>query len=118
MLYYVKRGMGKVGRDSVQGIKENQWINCCINGKPSYCGECIPAGSQGYGDRGVCGTIKEKIYELELADRFFEFRRVAAGALSIRCRIVVPLWLGAHLLDTGERWFRYWEPATGKCGRL
>ena len=61
LLYYVvKRGMRKVGRDSVQGIKENQWINCCINGKPSYCGECIPAVSQGYGDRGVCGTIRGK----------------------------------------------------------
>ena len=49
-----------MGRDSVQGIKENQWINCCINGKASYCGECIPAVSQGYGDRGVCGTIRGK----------------------------------------------------------
>lgn len=30
---------------------------------------------------------------VELADRFFEFRRVAAGALSIRCRTVVPIWI-------------------------
>ena len=56
-------------------------------------------GKPGYGYRRICGTIKEKIYELELADRFFEFRRVAAVALSIRCRTVVPLWFGE---DRGE----------------
>ena len=38
-----------MGRDSVQGIKENQWINCDINGKPIFCGECISAGSRGMG---------------------------------------------------------------------